>query len=223
MLYLQAVQDLRVGGRSSAAQYQYTLQGDNVKELNAMGATDAGRAAHDSRSCSTSTATSKTAACKQVSSSIAPRPSRLGITTQMIDDTLYDAFGQRQVSTMYTPLNQYHVVMEVGSRSIWQNPDGLSYIYVRAANGGQVPLSAFTHYEPSNAPLGGQRTRGSSHRSPFRSIWRPACPSAMRSPPSRRPSRRSGCRRASTGVFRARPRRFRHHWPTSRCSSPPRW
>ena len=79
--------------------------------------------------------------------------SRLGITTQMIDDTLYDAFGQRQVSTMYTPLNQYHVVMEVDPQ-YWQNPDGLRTIYVRAANGGQIPLSAFTHYEPSNTALG---------------------------------------------------------------------
>ena len=78
--------------------------------------------------------------------------SRLGVTTQRIDDTLYDAFGQRQVSTMYTPLNQYHVVMEVDPQ-FWQNPDGLHYIYVRAANGGQIPLSAFSHYEPSNTPL----------------------------------------------------------------------
>ena len=54
---------------------------------------------------------------------------RLGITPQTIDDTLYDAFGQRQVSTMYTPLNQYHVVMEVDPQ-FWQNPDGLHYIYV---------------------------------------------------------------------------------------------
>src|SRR5262249_14760427 len=69
-----------------------------------------------------------------------------------IDDTLYDAFGQRQVSTMYKQLNQYHVVLEVGS-DFWQNPDGLKHIYVRSENRTLVPLSAFTHYAPSNAPL----------------------------------------------------------------------
>jgi multidrug efflux pump subunit AcrB len=77
---------------------------------------------------------------------------RFGITPQTIDDTLYDAFGQRQVSTMYTPLNQYHVVMEVEPR-FWQNPDGLKHIYVRAQDGSQVPLSAFAHYASSTAPL----------------------------------------------------------------------
>jgi multidrug efflux pump subunit AcrB len=77
---------------------------------------------------------------------------RLGISSQNIDDTLYDAFGQRFVSTMFTPLNQYHVVLEVNP-SFWQNPDGLKYIYVRGAKGVQAPLSAFTHYEPRTAPL----------------------------------------------------------------------
>jgi multidrug efflux pump subunit AcrB len=77
---------------------------------------------------------------------------RLGITPQMIDDTLYDAFGQRQVSTMYTQLNQYHVVMEVEPK-FWQNPEGLKYIYVRGKTGDLVPLAAFTHYQPSTAPL----------------------------------------------------------------------
>jgi len=70
----------------------------------------------------------------------------------MIDNTLYDAFGQRQVSTMYTQLNQYHVVLEVEPQ-FWQNPDGLKNIYVKTPNNTQVPLSAFTHYEPTTAPL----------------------------------------------------------------------
>jgi multidrug efflux pump subunit AcrB len=78
--------------------------------------------------------------------------SRLGITPQAIDNTLYDAFGQRQVSTMYTPLNQYHVVLEADPR-FWQNPDGLKSIFVRANSGAMVPLSAFTRYAPSTAPL----------------------------------------------------------------------
>ena len=78
--------------------------------------------------------------------------SRLGITPQMIDNTLYEAFGQAQVSTMYTALNQYHVVMEV-SPQFWQNPSSLNDIYVRPSVGKEVPLSAITHYAPKTAPL----------------------------------------------------------------------
>jgi len=151
-LYLQAIQDLRVGGRSSAAQYQYTLQGDNVKELNqwAPKMLDALRTIPGLLQVNSDQQDRGLQASLVIDRATA---SRLGITTQMIDDTLYDAFGQRQVSTMYTPLNQYHVVMEVDPQ-YWQNPDGLRTIYVRAANGGQIPLSAFTHYEPSNTALG---------------------------------------------------------------------
>ena len=78
--------------------------------------------------------------------------SRLGITPQAIDDTLYDAFGQRQVSTIFTQLNQYHVVLEVDPQ-YQQNPDALKSIYVKSSTGDQVPLSAFTHFEPETAPL----------------------------------------------------------------------
>jgi multidrug efflux pump len=78
--------------------------------------------------------------------------SRLGITPQTLDNALYDAFGQRQVSTMYRPLNQYHVVMEVAPQ-FQQTPEALQNIYLRSASGTPVPLAAFTHYEPSNTPL----------------------------------------------------------------------
>ena len=77
---------------------------------------------------------------------------RLGISAATIDNALYDAFGQRQVSIMYTQLNQYHVVLEVGADFL-QNPDGLKHIYVRSASRALVPLSAFTHYAPANTPL----------------------------------------------------------------------
>jgi multidrug efflux pump subunit AcrB len=77
---------------------------------------------------------------------------RLGLTQQVIDDTLYDAFGQRQVSTMYTPLNQYHVVMEAAPQ-YWQNPASLGQIDVRSNNNAEVKLSTFTHYKPSTAAL----------------------------------------------------------------------
>jgi multidrug efflux pump subunit AcrB len=150
-LYLQAIQDLRVGGRLTAAQYQYTLQGDNVKKLNqwAPKMLDALRTIPGLLQVNSDQQDRGLQASLVIDRATA---SRLGITTQMIDDTLYDAFGQRQVSTMYTPLNQYHVVMEVDPQ-FWQSSDGLHYIYVRAANGGQIPLSAFSRYEPSNTPL----------------------------------------------------------------------
>src|SRR5207249_1631830 len=81
-----------------------------------------------------------------------PTASRLGVTPQTIDATLYDAFGQRPVSTMYTQLNQYHVVMEV-SHDFWQDPSGLKQVYVKANDGSLIPLSAFTRYQTSTAPL----------------------------------------------------------------------
>jgi multidrug efflux pump subunit AcrB len=151
-LYLQPVQDLRVGGRASAAQYQYTLQSDNVKDLLVW----APRMLQKLKTVPGLLDLNSDQQNKGLAAG-GYRPGhreRLGITitTQMIDDTLYDAFGQRQVSTMYTQLNQYHVVLEVESQ-FWQNPDGLKHIYVKTSNGTQVPLSAFTHYEPSTAPL----------------------------------------------------------------------
>src|SRR4030095_8337088 len=78
--------------------------------------------------------------------------SRLGLSAKDVDDALYDAFGQRQVAITYTPLNQYHVVMEVAP-PFWQSPDTLKQLYVRAPSGAQVPLAAFTHFEPRGTPL----------------------------------------------------------------------
>ena len=78
--------------------------------------------------------------------------SRLGILPAAIDNTLYDAFGQRQVSTIYTQLNQYHVVLEVDPQ-FQQNPDDLENIYVKSSTGMQVPLSAFSHVDQTNAAL----------------------------------------------------------------------
>jgi len=150
-VYLQSVQDLRIGGRSSGAQYQYTMQSDNVKDLNEWAPqvfrklktlteiADVNTDQQDKGLESTLVVDRRTAA-------------RFGITQQNIDDTLYDAFGQRQVSTMYTQLNQYHVVLEV-DQQFWQNPDGLRYIYVEGPNGQQVPLSAVTHYVGETTPL----------------------------------------------------------------------
>ena len=149
--FLQGVQDVRLGGRASNAQYQYTLQGSNLQELNAWGP----RVTQRLRTLPQLVDVSSDQQDKgQQSTVVIDRgtASRLGITPQLIDDTLYDAFGQRQVSVTYTPLNQYHVIMEVDPRW-WQRPETLHLIYVRSPAGALVPLSAFSHYEPSAAPL----------------------------------------------------------------------
>ncbi|MDR3629584.1 MAG: multidrug efflux RND transporter permease subunit [Desulfocapsaceae bacterium] len=149
--FLQSIQDLRAGGRMSSAQYQYTLQGDNLNELltwaprveqtlrSLPGIADVNSDQQDKGSQSLMVIDRTTA-------------SRLGISTQNIDDTLYGAFGQSQVSVMYTLLNQYHVVMEVAPQ-YWQRPDALKDIFVKSSSGSLVPLSAFSHYEPAPTPL----------------------------------------------------------------------
>jgi multidrug efflux pump len=150
-LVLQPVQDVRVGGRPSAAQYQYTLQGDNADELLQL----APQVYEKLRHLPQLTDVNSDQQNRGLQASLVidrSTASRLGITPQNIDDALYDAFGQRQISTMYTQLNQYHVILEVDPK-FWQNPDGLKYVYVRGKTGDLVPLSAFTHYEPSTAPL----------------------------------------------------------------------
>jgi multidrug efflux pump len=160
--FLQAVQDLRIGGRASNAQYQYTLQGEDVTELNAW----APRVAERLRALPQLVDFSSDQQNQGRQSSVVidrRTASRLGLTPSMIDDTLYDAFGQRQVSTTYTPLNQYHVVMEVAPR-YWQRPQTLHDIYVRAPNGAMVPLSAFTHYEDTSTAL------AVNHQSQFPSV-----------------------------------------------------
>ena len=149
--YLQAVQDVRIGGRASSAQYQYTLQGDDLTELTEW----APRVEQQLRTVPGLVDVNSDQQDRGTQSSVVfdrSTASRLGITPQLIDDTLYDAFGQRQVSIMYTPLNQYHVVMGVAPR-FWQNPATLHDIYVRSAGGMQVPLSAVAHYESSATAL----------------------------------------------------------------------
>ncbi|HVT14588.1 MAG TPA: multidrug efflux RND transporter permease subunit [Thermoanaerobaculia bacterium] len=150
-LFLQPVQDVRVGGRMSGAQYQYTLQGDSTKELLAW----APRLLQKLRTLPGLADVNSDQQTKGLQASLIidrATASRLLITPQMIDDTLYDAFGQRPVSTMYQQLNQYHVVLAVQPQ-YWQNPDGLKYVYVKAKDGKLVPLDAFARYQPSTAPL----------------------------------------------------------------------
>ncbi len=149
--YLQAIQDLRIGGRASSAQYQYTLQSVDLPELNTWAPIVESKLRNIPEIVD---ANSDQQDRGQQSLVVFDRTtaSRLGLSPQLIDDTLYDAFGQRQVSIMYTALNQYHVVMEVAPQ-YWQNASALHDIYVRAPTGGQVPLSAVTRYEPANTIL----------------------------------------------------------------------
>ena len=150
-LYFQGVQDLQIGGRMSNAQFQYTLSGENLDELYAW----APKLLQRLR---------KIPELKDVNSDqqvsgleenvIIDRDtaSRLGITPQQIDNILYDAFGQRQISTIYRTLNQYHVVLEVDPK-YQLTPDALKSVYVITSQGKQVPLSAFAHFGPANTSL----------------------------------------------------------------------
>jgi multidrug efflux pump len=151
VLRLQATEDLRIGGRSSAAQYQYTLRGDSLEELTLWSKRleDAMNRIPEITSVTSDLQNRGLQASLVIDRDAA---ARLGITPQVIDDTLYDAFGQRQVSTMYRPLNQYRVVMGVVPE-FWQNPEALKYIYVRGANDAQIPLSALYQYKPNTTAL----------------------------------------------------------------------
>jgi len=150
-LYLQAAQDLRVGGRQSNAQYQFTMQCDNLDDLNRFSPlmVDQFKKIPIISDVSSDQQNLGRQAMIQYDRATS---SRFGITPQLIDDTLYDAFGQRQVSTMYTALNQYHVVMEA-SPEFWQNPLFLQQVYVDSPSGEQVPMSAFAKLASSTAPL----------------------------------------------------------------------
>jgi multidrug efflux pump len=148
---LQANQNLKIGGKSSNAQYQYTLRSDSVDDLVQWGPVMFAqmRKIRDLTDVDTDQQNSGLQARLVYDRQTA---ARLGITTQLMDNTLYGAFGQSQVSTMYTTLNQYHVVMEVAPQ-FWQDPEGLNYVYIHSSNGGVVPLSTVAHFEKRIAPL----------------------------------------------------------------------
>ncbi len=150
-LFMQPVQDLRLGGRPSPTQYQYTLQGDDARELFEW----APKVLDKLRKVPLLADVNSDLQNKGLEASLVidrSTASRLGITPRTIDSALYDAFGQRFVSTIYTPLNQYHVVMEVDT-PFMQTPDGLRHTYVRSSTGSLVPLSAFTTLERRNTAL----------------------------------------------------------------------
>src|SRR5712664_681619 len=150
-LYLQAVQDLSVGGRGSAAQYQYTLQADNLADLTHWAPILQQRLAKipELRDVNSDQQMHGLESVIVIDRDTA---GRLGVSVLDIDNTLSDAFGQRQVSNIYKGINQYHVVMEVAPE-FQPGPDALKAVYVPSSSGKLVPLSAFAHYEHSNTAL----------------------------------------------------------------------
>jgi multidrug efflux pump len=150
-LYMQPVQDLTVEDRVSRTQFQYTLEDANADELNTWTAKlmEKLRALPQLRDLATDQLTGGSQERLVIDRVTA---SRLGITPQAIDDALYDAFGQRQISTLFTQLNQYHVILET-LPEFQRNPSKLQDIYVRSAAGGAVPLSTFTHFDKGTGAL----------------------------------------------------------------------
>ena len=132
MTFLQAGQDVRIGGRQSNAQYQYTIQSENLQDLVKWGPTVLAEM-RKLRGFTDVNSDQLNAGLEASLSYDRQTAARLGISAQLLDDTLYDAFGQRQVSTIFTALNQYHVVMEVDP-TFWQGPEGLNAIYIRPAS-----------------------------------------------------------------------------------------
>ena len=150
-LYLQAVQDVSMGGRMGGAQYQYTLQADNLSDLTYWAPIMQRRMARISELRDVNSDQQ----LRGLQSSLVidrDTASRLGVAVLDIDNTLGDSFGQRQVSNIYKGLNQYHVVMEVAPE-FQQSPEALKTIYVPSKSGKLVPLSAFAHYEPSTTAI----------------------------------------------------------------------
>jgi len=150
-MYFQPVQDLRVGGRASSSQYQYTLQDDDLDELNTWAPKLLEKMKHlpgfvdvvsdqQNRGLAAPFTVDRDTA------------SRFGITAAQVDNTLYDAFGQREVSTIFTSLNQYFMVMELAPQ-FWQSPEGAKYVYVRRSDGTQIPLAAIARYAPGTTSL----------------------------------------------------------------------
>lgn len=152
-LYLQPVQDLRIGGRGSAAMFEFALQAEDLAELRAW--TPKLVSALETKPELTDVNVNQQERGQQVSLVIdKAKAASLGVTQAAIDAALYDAFGQRQVSVIYNALNQYHVVLELAPE-YWQHPESLQYVYVPSTRPGakQVPLATLAHFGMSNSPL----------------------------------------------------------------------
>jgi multidrug efflux pump subunit AcrB len=161
-LYMQSVQDLQIDNRLARTQYQFTVEDANPQELEEWAPKILAklRTLHDLSDVASDQATGGLSLALTIDRDSA---GRLGITPQAIDDTLYDAFGQRIVSTIFTQLNLYRVILEVRPED-QQSTDSLSRIFVRSSTGDAVPLSAFARYETKRAPL------ALSHQGQFPSV-----------------------------------------------------
>jgi multidrug efflux pump len=149
--FLQAAQDLRIGGRGSAALYQYTLQSDHVKDLSKWGPILLANMKKIPGFQDVNTDQQNGGLEEYVTYDRATA-ARLGLTSQSLDSSLYSAFGQSEVSLIYTELNQYYVVLEVAPQ-FWQSPEGLNYIYPSAKTNGAVPLNAVATSQAGSTPL----------------------------------------------------------------------
>jgi multidrug efflux pump len=149
--FLQAAQDLRIGGRGSNALYQYTIQCDNVQDLSKWGPILLNEmkklpGLQDVNS------DQQNGGLEELINYDRTTSAKLGITAQSLDSTLYSAFGQSEVSIIYTQLNQYYVVLEVAPQ-YWQSPEGLKYMYLNTAGAGNVPLAAVAKSQSGTTPL----------------------------------------------------------------------
>jgi len=148
--FLQAVQDLRIGGRSSNAMYQYTLQSDNVKDLSKWALTILS-AMQRLPGLQDVSSDQQNGGLDELMNYDRVTAAKLGLTAQSLDSTLYSAFGQSEVSIIYTQLNQYYVVLEVAPQ-YWQSPEGLKDVYLQSS-GGNIPLLAVAKGQANTTPL----------------------------------------------------------------------
>jgi multidrug efflux pump len=149
--FLQAVQDLRIGGRSSNAMYQYTLQSDNVKDLSKWAPIILGAMQHLPGLQDVSS-DQQNGGLDEVMNYDRVTAAKLGLTAQQLDSSLYSAFGQSEVSIIYTQLNQYYVVLEVAPE-YWQSPEGLKDIYLQSSSGNNIPLLTVANGQANTTPL----------------------------------------------------------------------
>ena len=154
-LFLQPVQDIRVGGRMTKSLYQYTLRSVDLDELNTWAPRSGRRVEEISRSLPTSIATSSSKVCRRPFSSTATQRGVLEFSPKQLTRPYTARFGQRQVSIMYGPQNQYRVVLEADPK-YQGDPKALDKVFVRAASGQMVPLSSIAHYQIANVPSGSQ-------------------------------------------------------------------
>ena len=149
--FLQSVQDLRIGGRSSNAMYQYTIQSDTVQDLSKWGPIMLREMQHLPGFQDVS-ADQQNGGLDQLMNYDRVTAAKLGLTVQSLDSALYGAFGQSEVSIIYTQLNQYYVVLEVAPQ-YWQSPEGLKDIYLRTSGNGNIPLLAVAKGQANTTPL----------------------------------------------------------------------